>query len=114
MPERRVIILEREENGRVRFALWADVPAARQPFYASTGNVSAFKNASSTQLDDLRAGRMAEEVGVVSIDGTVAETATHLESIWTRYQTQVNTFNPWARYGTYLNSTGTWVSTGVS
>ena len=112
MPAKRIIILERVGGGRVRYALWADVPVSRQPFYAQVGKVSAWKDASIAENTALATGQVAEFIDVVAIDGTIVQVRDALQARWQDFQTDIINSNPWVRYGTSWDGT-TWVAAGV-
>lgn len=114
---RKIVFLEREivsAPGTVRKAvLWADVPLARQPFYVKGSTwKSACLTATQQELDDLRAGRLAERVVRLSsaTGQTFNQAKTDLEVDWTQFQNYVNNFNPWNRYNTAWDGTN-WADT---
>lgn len=111
----RVIVLEKTGPTQYRYALWAVVPAARQTFYANAEATSAWKGATQTDVDDLRAGRVVEKVDVVTRapGATLAQVQADLQAAWQAYQDEVTNGNPWVRYGTVWDGT-TWTSGGVS
>ena len=117
MPRLRIIILDRdrENAAQFRYALWADVPAARQVFYARPGAVSDWKNALAADNTNLANGIVAERVDVISRQpgGTLSQVQADLVTAWTTFQADVNTVNPWVRYGTTWDGT-TWVLGGVA
>ena len=51
MPRLKIIILE-TYPGKICYAFWADVPLARQPFYAGAGKVSAWKDATASSITE--------------------------------------------------------------
>jgi hypothetical protein len=119
MPRLNIIILERDrENPRLyTYALWADVPATRQPFYAlawGPTRVSAWKDALAADNTALQNGSVVEDVQTlqVPVGATLAQIQGFLQDRWTAYQTDITTTNPWQRYGTTWNGT-TWVNGGV-
>lgn len=121
---RQVIILEREPDQegvlRVRYALWAAVPSARQPFWASkqgSAFSSAVKDGSVTagELAALQAGAVVESV-VESRwppNTTLAQAEALLQAAWTDYQAFVNNYNPWRNYGSSWDGSG-WTMKAVA
>lgn len=115
MPSKRVIVLNKTGAKQFLVAFWADVPAARQAFYANAAAVSAWSGASEQEIAAIRTGAVAESVQTIQSEGTVAEFRTELETQWTRFQAEINASNPWNRYGTYWVGDGSsWVNGGAS
>lgn len=117
MP-RRIVILKRinePSDLAFEFVLWADVPAARQPFYADPAATSAYAEATAPEIDAIRTGAIAErkESGTAAAGTPLAQIYAKLEVRWQRWQDEVDTRNPWVRYGTYWDGT-TWTQDGVS
>lgn len=104
MPRLRVIVLERDaQTDTFRYVLWADVPAARQSFYAQpAGTKSAWKDALPADNTNLENGSVAERVDIQRVPpgSTMPQVQAHLETRWNSYQTDINNANPWQRYGT--------------
>lgn len=117
MPAKRIIILEKTSDTPLifRYALWADVPAARQSFYASPGAVSAWKDASGAENTAIATGAVAEKIDTVQVTpGTgIAVIELQLQDSWTNYQNLITNTNPWVRYGSLWDGT-TWTLTGVA
>jgi hypothetical protein len=115
---KKIIVLERMQAppGVVafRYALWADVPATRQNFYANADAKSAYKDASTFELQALQAGQVAERVG----EGrwpqgtTVTQIKAFLVSAFNDWQSEVNGRNDWDRYGTFFDGAA-WTDAGV-
>lgn len=117
MPAKRIIILEQIESPRkYRVALWADVPAPRQVFYAATGKVSEWKNASAPENAALASGAVTERVQdyAPKVGETLGQSKTQLEILWTAYQAEITALNRWDRYGTFFADTSTWTNGGVA
>jgi len=116
---KRVIILEKLSNSPLvfRYALWADVPLARQPFYAVTqaGTVSAWKDASASDNAAIQSGAVKETVDTINLSQaqTVADAQAALQAIWAAYQAATNAFDPWQRYGTFMDASNNWTPGGV-
>ena len=115
MPRLRVIVLERPEPALYNVAFWADVPAARQAFYATPGKVSAWKDALSGDNTNLQNGSVVESVRQVRVPGgwTITQIESEVETQWTAYQASITNSNPWVRYGSTWDG-ATWVLTGAS
>lgn len=115
MPRLRVIILDKQQGNRYRYAMWADVPAARQSFYANAGITSAWRGATPTDNTNLQSGAVLELVDVISVDAgaTLAQIEQGLQDVWNAYQASVTAANPWIRYGSTWDGT-TWAITGVA
>lgn len=116
---KEIIILEqvKRDGGAIelRYAMWATVPAARQPFYANAAFVSAYKDADTNETTALRNGSVTEKVATGTWpSGTSSATIrTNLESIWAAFNTDVQNNNPWNRYGSFWDGT-TWTAGGVA
>lgn len=116
MPRLKIIILERTAPETYRYALWADVPAARQPFYAinQASAVSSWKDALPEDLAALRNGSITEKIDSIQVgaDATFADVQALLQSRWTDWQAAVTARNDWPFYGTTWAGT-TWANGGV-
>ena len=112
---KHVIILEELDTRSYRYALWADVPVARQAFYARPGAVSAWTGASAAENAALAAGAVTEHVDhFVVPEGTpIAQVRALLQTQWQGFQGRITADNPWVRYGTFWDGT-TWTAGGVS
>lgn len=117
MPRLRVIVLDRPYADVYRYVMWADVPAARQPFYARASAVSAWKDATGADNTALQNGSVVEKLDELKVPSgsTIGQAQAFLEARWTDYQAKVTAYNPWNRYGTTLSADGTtWTNGGVS
>lgn len=116
MPRLRVIVLNKTGPLYYRFALWADVPAARQRFFASTGKVSAWADATTADNTNLQNGSVTERVDTYNVNSTdnVASVQAILGNVWQSFQDGVTAANPWVFYGTNLSSSGVWTTTGIA
>ena len=114
MPRFRIIILERDDR-KIDYVMWADVPAARQPFYAAPGKMSAWKDALAIDNTALQMGQVVEEAGheVMEPGYTAAQSRTKLINTWTEFQNRITALNKWDRYGTTWDGT-TWTAAGVA
>ena len=73
MAAKLIIILDKNsQSGLFRCALWADVPASRQSFYANPSAQSIWTGASAGENAAIAAGQVAELV----IDLPVSDGAT--------------------------------------
>src|SRR6516164_1423046 len=111
MPRLRVIFLAGtpDDPNTWQAALWADVPAARQSFYANTGAKSAWSGATAADNTNLQNGSMSESVISlrVSPGTTISAVETELQGKWQTFQNDVTNSNPWAHYGSTWDGT-TW------
>lgn len=113
MARLKIIILE-TEPGKVNYALWADVPAARQRFYADASKVSVWKDALAADNTALQNGSVVERVFSedISRGAASAPLRAFLEARAQDFQTKINAHNPWSRYGTTYDTA--WVAGGVA
>lgn len=111
----KVIVLEQSDARTFRYALWADVPLARQPFYANTSASSVWKDATLSDITALRNGEVVERVDIFSVpEGTlIGSVRTHLRALWQAHQDRVTAEARWSRYGTTWDGT-TWTAGGVA
>lgn len=125
MPRLNVIILDKPDNNNPnlwRYALWADVPTARQGQYAllwGASKVSAWADATGTDNQNLQNGSMVEKVDTQQVPGgaTLAQIEGFLQQRWVDYQAFVTSNNPWIRYGSYgvfNGATWTWTPGGLT
>lgn len=116
MPK-RVIVLEKLTGPRpaFRMAFWADVPLARQIFYANPAAISAYKDATTAEVALIKTGAVVERVEVVSADPprTAAQMQAIAEGRWTAFQAEIEADNPWSRYGSSWDGTA-WITGGVA
>jgi hypothetical protein len=115
---KRIIILERigePSDLSFNYALWADVPLARQPFYANPEAVSAYKGATAEELNAIKAGQIVEQVGSANfLAGTPLSTIkSYLQNKFAEFQQEITARNPWVRYGSYWDGTS-WTEGGIS
>ena len=102
MPSKLIIILDRPAGGRFNYALWADVPLARQPFYAQVGQVSAWTGASAAENTAIAAGQVVERIEGLPLDGqTLPQVQAFLIQRQLDFQAEINAVNTWTRYGTF-------------
>lgn len=122
MPRLRIIVLDSPGSDQAartsfRLALWADVPAARQPFYAAAAGAnaqSAWIGALPADNTALQNGSVTERVVILNPDGTrtLAQVQSDAIAAATAFQTEINAFNKWPRYGTTWDGT-TWVVASI-
>ena len=112
---RKIIILEMNPvlpgETAFRFAMWADVPAARQARYADAALTSAVVGISAGELTALQNGSVVEKVEDARwpAGATVAQIQALLVARYTAFQAQITAANPWQRYGTNWDGTS-WTS----
>lgn len=117
---KRVIILEKLGAAPLsyRYAMWADVPAARQPFYAAkqATSVSLWKDAAAGDNTALQNGSVTERVDVTTMlaGDNLAAAMTRLQAIWTAYQAEITAANSWDRYGSFMDTSNAWTNGGVA
>lgn len=112
---RKIIILESNPPGTgeiaFKYALWADVPAARQTRYADPAFETQVVGATAGEVAALRSGAVVERVAEARWNQgtTVAQIQAALVNEFNRFQTQITNTNPWQRYGTSWDGS-TWTS----
>lgn len=117
---KRVIVLEQQNTAPLmfRYAMWADVPSVRQPFYAAaqSGMASAWKDAAAADNTALQNGSVTERVDVATFlpGTTLVQAEAVLAAVWAAWNTSVQNANPWLRYGSFMDTAGTWTLGGVS
>lgn len=116
---RKIIILDSNPvlpgETAYRYALRADVPAARKARYANAAAASAVDDATADELAALRAGAAVEKVEDARWpEGTsLAQVQAALVERHGVFQQQINDANPWASYGTsWDGSTWTDIANG--
>lgn len=116
MPRLRVIILDQPDGdpSNYNYALWADVPAARQSFYANPSAVSAWKGALAADNTALQNGSVIELVTSQRVPpgSSLAQIETFLQNRWQDYQTFITNYNAWSHYGSTWDGTTWTVVTG--
>lgn len=118
MARLRVIALERPDRfdqNILRYVLWADVPPARQPFYAVPDKVSEWKDALPADNSAIASGAVAELVDTLKAPAgtTLAQLQAFLEQRHADFQANITNTNLWTRYGMTWNGT-TWTLGGVA
>jgi len=117
---KRIIILEQLNAAPItyRYLMWADVPAARQPFYAAkqTSMVSAWKDAAAADNTALQNGSVTERVDIATMapGDTIAAGEARLQAVWTAFQAEINAANPWVHYGTFMDTSSAWNPVSVA
>lgn len=113
MARLKIIILDKIGD-KLNYAMWADVPAARQVFYANAAKVSAWKDALPADNAALQSGAVVEQVRSTDFAGAenMPEVRTSLIATWNQFQNEINNVNPWKRYGTTYD--GAWINGGVT
>jgi hypothetical protein len=115
MASKLIIILESPRANSYRYALWADVPAARQSMYAQVGKVSAWKGASAPENAAIAAGQVVESVDQFDVapGTTIASVQATLLAAQAAYQASITSANPWNRYGTFHDGVS-WTTGGLA
>jgi hypothetical protein len=112
----KIIVLDRDhDTNGFRYALWADVPVARQPFYVQPiGFKSAWKDALPADNTALENGSVVETTGYVAFPsgGSMAQVQARLEAEHSKFQSQITNANPWRFYGSTWDGTA-WVIANV-
>lgn len=117
---KRVIILEQTGTAPLtfRYLMWADVPAARQSFYAAqqATMTSVWKDAAAADITALQNGSVTERVEstTMAAGDTLVTAQTRLQAVWLSFQTSVTNTNPWLRYGSFMDTTNVWTAGGVA
>lgn len=115
---RQIIVLEKLLNYPTgwRYAMWATVPVARQPFYAKSANwTSAFLNATLLELTELRNGALVERVETYTstVQQSLAIVRAAVIASFQQFQQEITDRNPWVGYGSSWDGTS-WTTVGVS
>lgn len=131
MATRQIIVLEKLSGDsddtstaakQWKLALWLDVPAQRQPFYANPSATSQFKLIDQPPAGELQAikdGAVVEEIHVLSRreGSTQQDMMDDAQELWTKRQNALNKRDTWKRYGsfgTFDGTTWTWTVSGVN
>lgn len=110
MPRLNVIFLAQDTvTGDYSAALWADVPASRQSFYANAAAKSVWSGATAADNTAMQNGSVVETVisQRVPAGTSIAQIETFLQNHWQTFQNQINNSNPWNHYGSTWDGT-TW------
>lgn len=98
MPRMRVIFLDQDPNNASSYNIlfWADVPAARQPFYANADGKSLWGQATTTDNQALQSGSVVEKVTqqTFPVGTTITQIENYLQNEWSKFQNSINSFNP--------------------
>ena len=118
MQVAKIIILDRvnaPSDLAYRYVLWADVPAARQRFFADPNATSAYIDASADDLAALRSGAVVEKGCTYTwqAGATLAQITTQLRAELDAFQDQITNLNLWDRYGTVWDGTS-WTQKGAA
>src|SRR5215471_14237918 len=101
----KIIVLTKTADD-INVLFWADVPTARQPFYAAlwgSTKSSAWSQALAADNTALQNGSVVETAFVQRTPpgSTIASVEAALQTAWTSYQAFINSNNPWS----FVNST---------
>jgi hypothetical protein len=117
MPRLRVIVLAQDPSDVNTYGVvfWADVPAARQTYYANPNAKSAWTGATTADNTNLQTGTVVEQSFTQRVPpGTaIGQVEAFLAQAWTDYQNQINAYNPWIHYGSTWDGTTWTVLTGA-
>jgi hypothetical protein len=117
MPRLNIIILEQLSPSVYRYALWAAVPSARQPFYAidQAAFVSQWADALPGDTANFQNGSVTEKIETIQVPQgtTTPQVKAFLQDRWTDWQTAVTARNDWPFYGTTWDGS-TWTAGGVA
>jgi hypothetical protein len=112
MPRLRAIVLDSPDastaRANFRIALWFDVPAARQKFYAGKKPLgSIWIDALTADNTAITTGAVVEEV--INYQPDTAKSAGAMEAevagIWTARQAAITAYNVWPNYGSTWDGT---------
>ena len=114
MARLKIIVLETNGN-EISYAFWADVPAARQIFYADAGKASVWKDATAADNAALQNGSVVEKTDSIVFEPSAGapRIRQELEALHNRFQNKITAHNPWNRYGTVFDGTA-WTNGGVA
>ena len=115
---KRIIILNRvniPSDLDFNVVFWADVPVARQSFYADPLIKSRYKNATTDELTALQSGVIVETTFLLrSVAGQgIGQIQTRLIDAFNDFQSHITNDNSYVRYGTYWDGTS-WTSVTVA
>lgn len=113
-----IVVLERTALTPVtlRYVVRANVPLARQSYFADANKTSFYKEAAAADLAALQAGQIVEQLQEDAVGGrTIAEIQALLIAAQQAFQTLVNsqTYNPYRYYGTTWDGAA-WTVAGVN
>lgn len=114
-----IVILDRTSVSpqTIRFVMRANVPVARQSYFANAEKTSEFPGISAGDLADLRAGKFIERSDTVSTGTlTLAQIGSALVSAQQAFQAKVTAdgeYNPYKFYGSSWDGTA-WTLRGVN
>ena len=116
---KRVIVLEQDSTSplTIRYVMRADVPSARQFFFAllQAGQVSAWLQATSVENTEIQSGAVREKVDtqIFPSGTTLAQAEAILLANWQQWQAFVTADNPCQRYGSIMDATNTWTVVNI-
>jgi hypothetical protein len=120
---RKIIILERAGDPasanfndlHFRYVLWADVPSARQSYFADANKSTLVKDATAGEKSSITSGAILEHSDITNYPAgtSVANIKADLINKFNDFQNSVNSFNPFQFYGTFYDGS-TWTTGGVS
>jgi hypothetical protein len=103
MPRLNIIVLQQTAGDPNGFELlfWADVPSARQTYYANSNAKSAWAQATTTDNQNLQNGSVVEQATSAHyVPGTpLVQIEQEMQQRWQVFQNNITNNNPWIRYG---------------
>jgi hypothetical protein len=114
MPRLNVIVLDQPGGlgTEYNYIMWADVPTARQRFYANAALKSAWVDATAADNTALQNGSVVEKSALLRVvpATSLAQVEAFLQQQWTAYQNGVTNYNAWLHYGSTWDG-ATWIVT---
>ena len=114
---KKIIILERigePSDYSFNALFWLDIPTTRQGFYIDANATSAYKGATTQEIQDIKDGKI-KEVSIACnylVGTTFAQIKADLISKYTDLQNNLNNSNPFVKYGTYWDGSA-WTNVGI-
>ena len=103
MPRLRIILLDQPQGNPSSYnvVFWADVPAARQTYYANANATSAWKGAQAADNTALQNGSVVEYVQTHVFPAATAwpPIQSYLQTQWQNFQNNITNYDPWSHYG---------------
>jgi len=114
---KKILVLTKEPNPNeivFNYLFWLDVPTNYQSFYVNSNATSSYRDATTQEVDSLKAGQVYELQGnaVFSKTDTVANIKAFLITRFHQEQEILDAKNPWIYYGTFWDGTS-WTNGGV-
>lgn len=114
---RQAIILERLHPTRVdyRSVFWLNVPVGRETYYADATFESAVPNTASSELTEIREGRVLEKVDRFQAPPGLsnADLKVRLKEMWQQFQDELEVDVTYDRYLTSWDGDTNWTGGGT-